>query len=96
MSKSLAFEEILSDPRHIRSDLRLLERAVRARWEIPHSAKRRILERLREIFDDLKGRTDTNSAERRTMLRVHRVHFAMGKVDREDVSAALASMLGAT
>ena len=96
MSKSLAFEEILSDPRHIRSDLRLLERAVRARWEIPHAAKRRIVERLREIVDDLKRRNAENSAERRTMLRGQRVHFAMAKVNREDISAVLGSMLGGT
>jgi hypothetical protein len=94
MSKALAFEEILSDPRHIRSDLRLLERAVLARWEIPHSAKRRIVERLREIVDDIKRRTSETSIERRVMLRAQRVHLAMARVNREDVASAIGSLLG--
>lgn len=94
MSRSLAFEEILSDPRHIRGDLRLLERAVLARWEIPHSAKRRIVERLREIIDDTKRRTAETSTERRIMLRAQRVHLAMARVNRQDVASAIGSLLG--
>lgn len=93
MGSSLAFEEIFSNPAHLRSDLRLLERAVCDRWDIEPSAKRRIVDRLRTIVDDLKRQSAETSTRSRAMLRVHRVYAAMMRVDREDISAAMGPIL---
>jgi len=94
MSKSLAFEEILSDPRHLRGDLRILEKAVRERWEIPPSAKRRIVERLREVVDGIKRRNLESATDRRAMLRIARIRATMSRINGEDISRAIDGILG--
>lgn len=45
-SGALPFAELFRDPRHLRSDLRLLRRAVRERWPIPAEARVELVARM--------------------------------------------------
>lgn len=82
MSKALAFEEIFSEPKNLRGDLRLLERAIRAGWEIPSSTKRRIREALLAIHRDLGVRPESwTGTDRRVVQRVAKVIVSMHRAD---------------
>ena len=73
------FSTLLIDRRHLRSDLMLVERAVRERWPMPMASRRVLLDRLDGV---LHG--DHGSLNFRVLRRVARVVLAMQQVTIED------------
>lgn len=48
----LPFGELFRDPHHLRSDLRLLRRAIREGWPIPEESRRVLLDRVYLIVQE--------------------------------------------
>jgi len=85
----LRFDEILSDDRHLRSDLRLLERAVRERWAIELMERRIIVEKIVEISKRLGEKEDSTGIDRRAMIRLGMLALAMERTSYETTARAI-------
>lgn len=49
---ALPFGELFRDPHHLRGDLRLLRRAIRAGWPIPDESRRVLLDRVSHLLHE--------------------------------------------
>jgi len=87
--KRLRFDEILSDDRHLRSDLRLLERAVRERWALELVERRRIVEKIVEVSNRLGDKEDPTGIDRRAMIRLWMLAVAMDRASYETTARAM-------
>ena len=87
--KRLRFDEILSDDRHLRSDLRLLERAVRERWALELVERRRIVEKIVEVSNRLGDKEDPTGIDRRSMIRLGMLALAMERASYETTAQAM-------
>lgn len=90
--KRLRFDEILSDDRHLRSDLRLLERAVRERWAIELMERRIIVEKIVEISKRLGEKEESTGIDRRAMIRLGMLAVAMERASYETTARAMDSL----
>jgi hypothetical protein len=90
--KRLRFDEILSDDRHLRSDLRLLERAVRERWAIELMERRIIVEKIVEISNRLGEKEEPTGIDRRAMIRLGMLAVAMDRASYETTARAMDSL----
>jgi len=90
----LRFDEILSDDRHLRSDLRLLERAVRERWALELVERRRIVEKIGEVSNRLGEKKEPTGIDRRAMIRLGMLVLAMERTSYETTARAMDSLRG--
>lgn len=83
------FDQFLEDDRHIRSDLRILEKAVRERWVLQVEERRRLVEKIVAVANRLAEKQDPTGIDRRAMIRLGMLVVAMERASYENASKAM-------
>ena len=81
----LPFDELFTDPRHIRSDLQLLQKAIRHGWAVLPASRGYLTAKVCELLNDPRARV--RMAAVRTLAAMGGVADASG---RSDAGAELA------